>query len=173
MISKLTHEEIVARQLTSSVQRRAPVVVVLDNIRSLNNVGAIFRTADGAGIEKLWLCGITGYPPQGEISKIALGAEESVSWGYAKDAVDVIGEYRRLGYQIVLLEQAHGAVAYDQFIPSCPLCLVVGNEIDGVSDDLVGLADAAIEIPMRGVKNSLNVAVAFGVAVFHLTRIRD
>jgi tRNA G18 (ribose-2'-O)-methylase SpoU len=167
---KLTHEEIVSRQIKNSMQKRAPVSVVLDNIRSLNNVGAIFRTADGAGIEKLWLCGITGYPPQGEISKTALGAEENVPWAYAKNAVDVIKDHKLRGYQIVLLEQAEGSVAHDEFIPTSPVCLVVGNEIDGIADELANMADAAIEIPMQGVKNSLNVAVAFGVAAFSLTR---
>ncbi len=169
-MKKLTHEQILSRQMRCAMQKRLPVSVVLDNIRSLNNVGAIFRTADGAGVEKIWLCGITGYPPQGEISKIALGAEESVPWAYAKRAVDVIQEHRWQGYQIVLLEQAQGSVSYDEFMPSSPVCLVVGNEVDGVADELADLADAAIEIPMRGVKNSLNVAIAFGVAVFHLTQ---
>ena len=170
MIRKLTHEEIVSRQVSCMAQPRAAVAVVLDNIRSLNNVGAIFRTADGAGIEKLWLCGITGYPPRGEISKTALGAEENVPWAYATKALDVVLKYREQGYQIILLEQAHGSVDYDKFHSASPVCLVVGNEIDGVAGELAELADGAVEIPMRGVKNSLNVAVAFGVAVFHLTR---
>ncbi|MBF0331854.1 MAG: RNA methyltransferase [Candidatus Omnitrophica bacterium] len=170
---KLTHEEIVGRQFKASMQKRAPVSVVLDNIRSLNNVGAIFRSADGAGIEKIWLCGITGYPPQGDISKTALGAEESVAWAYARSAMDVIHDHRARGYQILLLEQAEGSIPYDEFVPRSPVCLVVGNEVDGVADELVRLADAAIEIPMCGVKNSLNVAVAFGVVAFRLTRAFD
>ena len=102
-MQKLTHAQIVDRQVVQSQKQRIPVCVVLDNIRSLNNVGAIFRTADGAGIEKLWLCGITGYPPQGEIAKTALGAEESVVWEYAKDILEVVRQHKARGYQIVLL----------------------------------------------------------------------
>ena len=169
MMRKLTHTEIARRQVRSSRQPRMPVSVVLDNIRSLHNVGAIFRTADGAGVEKLWLCGITGYPPQGEIAKTALGAEESVVWEYAKDVVEVVCAHKANGYQIVVLEQVEGGLAYDRFIPSAPVCLVVGNEVDGISDELVKLADVAVEIPMWGVKNSLNAATAFGVVVFYLS----
>jgi 23S rRNA (guanosine2251-2'-O)-methyltransferase len=168
---KLTHAQIVDRQVTRSQKARMPVVVVLDNIRSLHNVGAIFRTADGAGIEKIWLCGITGYPPQGEISKTALGAEESVAWEYVKDIMEVIRQHKAHGYQVVLLEQVDGSTPYDEFIPDKPVCLVVGNEVDGIVDKLEKLADVAVEIPMAGVKNSLNVAVAFGVVAFHLTRV--
>ena len=168
---KLTHAQIVDRQVARSQSVRIPVSVVLDNIRSLHNVGAIFRSADGAGIEKLWLCGITGYPPQGEIAKTALGAEESVAWEYAEDAIEVVRQHKARGYQIVLLEQVDTSISYDEFIPDKPVCLVVGNEVDGIMDELEQLADAALEIPMAGVKNSLNVAVAFGIVAFHLTRV--
>jgi tRNA G18 (ribose-2'-O)-methylase SpoU len=167
---KLTHAQIVARQISENRKPKAPFAVILDNIRSLQNVGAIFRTADGAGVEKLWLCGITGYPPQGGIASTALGAEESVPWEYAKDASEIVRGYKTAGYQIVLLEQTDESVPYDGFIPRGPVCLVVGHEADGVTAGLTGLADAAIEIPMAGVKNSLNVAVAFGIAAFHLAR---
>jgi len=166
---KLTHAQIVDRQVARSRHPRIPVSVVLDNIRSLHNVGAIFRTADGAGVEKLWLCGITGHPPQGEIAKTALGAEESVPWEYARDIVEVVRQHKARGYQIVLLEQVDTSVPYDAFIPGGPVCLVVGNEVEGVMDELEQLADVAVEIPMAGVKNSLNVAVAFGIVAFHLT----
>ena len=168
---KLTHAEIVVRQVTRSQAPRIPVAVLLDNVRSLHNVGAIFRTADGAGLEKVWLCGITGYPPQGEISKTALGAEESVPWEYAKDVLEVVRVYKERGYQIVLVEQAESSIPYDEFLPEKPLCLVLGHEVDGVKEELVKLADVVIEIPMSGVKNSLNVAVAFGVVAFHLAGV--
>jgi 23S rRNA (guanosine2251-2'-O)-methyltransferase len=168
-MQKLTHVQIVDRQVVRSQNPRIPVSVVLDNIRSLNNVGSIFRTADGAGIEKIWLCGITGYPPQGDIAKTALGAEESVAWEYAQDVVEVVRQHKARGYQIVLLEQVDASISYDAFIPDKPVCLVVGNEVDGIMDELAQLADVAVEIPMAGVKNSLNVAVAFGVVAFHLT----
>ena len=165
---KLTHEEIITRQVKKSASPRMPVCVVLNNIRSLHNVGTIFRTADGAGVEKIWLCGITGYPPQGGIAKTALGAENHVPWEYREDVLGLIKELKNKGYQIVLLEQMHGSVAHDTFKTSYPVCLVVGNEIDGIADDLQSLCDAAIEIEMDGIKNSLNVAVAFGIAAYQL-----
>ena len=168
MLRKLTHEEIVTRQVKKVENSRLPLCVVLNNIRSLHNVGTIFRTADGAGIEKIWLCGITGYPPQGGIAKTALGAEDHVPWEYWEDVLSLLKSLKAQGYKIVLLEQMHGSVPHDQFKTESPVCLVVGNEIEGVSEDLQEICDAAIEIEMDGVKNSLNVAVAFGVAVFQL-----
>jgi tRNA G18 (ribose-2'-O)-methylase SpoU len=164
--AKLTHEEIAARQIEFSRKQRVPLVVVLDNIRSLLNVGAIFRVADGVGVEKVFLCGITGYPPQGGIAKTALGAEESVPWEYYKDARTIILELRSKGYTILALEQTRGAVSHAKYTPNSPVCLILGNEVEGISDGLIPLCDAAVEIEMLGIKNSLNVAVAFGIAAF-------
>ena len=141
---------------------------MLNNIRSLYNVGSIFRTADGAGVEKVWLCGITGFPPQAQISKTALGAEERVPWEHFDDALYVIRDLKRQGYQIVLLEQMEGSLDYHAFVPQGPVCLVIGNEIKGISNELVDLCDTAIEIEMAGVKNSLNVSVAFGIVAYHI-----
>jgi tRNA G18 (ribose-2'-O)-methylase SpoU len=165
---KLTHEEIVIRQVKKAEAPRLPLCVVLNNIRSLHNVGTIFRTADGAGVEKIWLCGITGYPPQRGIAKTALGAQDHVPWEFREDVLGLIKELKNEGYQIVLLEQMHGSVAYDEFKAKSRLCLVVGNEVDGIAESLQSLSDAAIEIEMDGIKNSLNVAVAFGIAVYQL-----
>ena len=165
---KLVHEEIVHRQAQKSQAKRLPFCVVLNNIRSLYNVGSVFRTADGVGIEKLWLCGITGYPPQSGVAKTALGAEENVPWEYRKDVLPLLRELKQEGYQIVLLEQIKGSVAHDEFVPKDPVCLVVGNEISGISDDLVSMCDQAVEIDMAGIKNSLNVAVAFGIIGYHI-----
>jgi tRNA G18 (ribose-2'-O)-methylase SpoU len=165
---KLSHEEIVQRQVRKSREPRVPLVVVLDNIRSLHNVGSIFRTADGIGVEKVWLCGITGYPPKGDIAKTALGAEESVPWEFESNVLKAVKVMKERGYEIVMLEQAEGAMNYETYSPKHPVCLVIGNEVEGVSDDVVLLCDHSIEIPMLGVKNSLNVAVAFGVAGFYL-----
>ena len=165
---KLSHEEIVARQVKGLDKTRLPFCVVLNNIRSLHNVGAIFRTADGVGVEKIWLCGITGYPPQGGIAKIALGAEDHVPWEYREDPVVLVEALKKKGYQIVLLEQMAGSVSHDEFEPKVPVCLVIGNEVTGVSEGLTALSDAAIEIEMAGIKNSLNAAVAFGVAAYHI-----
>ena len=153
--------------MSKATQSRLPLCVVVNDIRSLHNVGSIFRTCDGAGVEKLWLCGITGYPPQSEISKTALGAEERVAWEYQKDIVSVIKKLKQQHYQIVLLEQTEDSVMYERFQPQAPTCLVIGNEIGGISDELLPLADAAVEIEMQGIKNSLNVVVAFGIVVYH------
>ncbi|MBP6343028.1 MAG: RNA methyltransferase [Candidatus Omnitrophica bacterium] len=165
---KLAHHEIVERQVTKSSGERLPFCVVLNSIRSLYNVGSLFRTADGIGIEKLWLCGITGYPPQSGIAKTALGAEENVPWDYRKDILSLLRELKGQGYQIVLLEQIAESIPHDQFNPQAPVCLVVGNEISGISDELLTLCDAAVEIDMSGIKNSLNVAVAFGIIGYHI-----
>jgi len=165
---KLTHEEIVSRQKVRMQAPPIPVVVVLNNIRSLYNVGSIFRTADGAGIEKIWLCGITGTPDQPQVKKTALGAEERIPWQYGHDVLKVVGDLKDQGYQVVLLEQMEQSISYHQFIPQKPVCLVIGNEIEGISSPLLGLCDRAIEIEMNGIKNSLNVSVAFGIIAYHL-----
>lgn len=168
MIRKLDHHEIVGRQVSKSKQARLPLCIVLNNIRSLHNVGAIFRTADGIGVEKIWLCGITGYPPQSGIAKTALGAQDHVSWEYRKNILDLVSELKTKGYQIVLLEQMSNSIEHDAFKPRSPICLIVGNEISGISDDLIKLCDQAVEISMDGIKNSLNVAVAFGIIGYHI-----
>ena len=167
LMRKLTHQKIVERQKLRSQQPRLPVCVVLNDIRSLYNVGSIFRTCDGAGFEKIWLCGITGYPPQAEIAKIALGAEERVPWEYRKDACALIKELKRRHYRIILLEQTEESVPFQDFTAEAPLCLVIGNEIGGISDEIAELCDTAVEIEMAGIKNSLNVSVAFGIVAYH------
>ena len=147
-----------------------PFSIILNNVRSLYNVGSLFRTADGVGVEKLWLCGITGIPPDPQISKTALGAEQSVPWEYRRKASEAIRELKSHSYKIVLLEQTAGSIPYQEFEPEGPVCLVLGNEIGGVDDELLPLCDAAVEIEMAGLKNSLNVAVAFGIVAYHLRR---
>src|SRR5580658_3313920 len=120
ILRKLSHEEIDTRQVKKADVPRLPLCVVLNNVRSLHNVGTIFRTADGAGVEKIWLCGITGYPPQGGIAKTALGAEGHVPWEFREDALALIKELKNEGYQIVLLEQMQGSLAHDAFKPRRP-----------------------------------------------------
>lgn len=163
---KLSHEELQARQ--AERKPRLPFTLVLNNIRSLYNVGSIFRTADGAGIEKIWMCGITGIPPDSQISKTALGAEKEVPWEYASDAKICVQKLRADGYTIVLLEQTAESIPYENFDPQGKVCLVLGNEVGGVSESLLPYTDRAIEIEMAGLKNSLNVAVAFGVVAYHI-----
>lgn len=168
LMRKLSHEEITVRQVQKADTPRLPLCVVLNDIRSLHNVGTMFRTADGAGVEKIWLCGITGYPPQGGIAKTALGAQNHVPWEYREDVLALIKELKKQGYQIVLLEQMQGSISHEAFKANSPACLVVGNEMTGIAESLQSLCDAAIEIEMDGIKNSLNVAVAFGIAVYQL-----
>lgn len=166
---KLSHEELQARQ--AGRKPSLPFTLVLNNIRSLYNVGSIFRTADGAGIEKIWMCGITGIPPDNQISKTALGAEKEVPWEYAPDAKECVRKLRAEGYKIVLLEQTAESIPYENFEPEGKICLVLGNEIGGVSESLLPYTDQAIEIEMAGLKNSLNVAVAFGVVAYHIRAV--
>lgn len=164
---KLTHQEVVDRQKDKCKEARLPFVVALNNIRSLYNVGSIFRTSDGAGVEKIWICGITGHPPNNQISKTALGAEEHVEWEYRQDISSVLNELKQKQYQIILLEQTQESCSYDSVDLDAPVCLVLGNEIEGVSSNILQLCDEAIEIEMAGIKNSLNVSVAFGVIAYH------
>ena len=163
---KLTHKEVVDRQKEKLEEPRLPFVVVLNNIRSLYNVGSIFRSSDGAGVEKIWICGITGYPPNNQIAKTALGAQDHVPWEYREDVRSLMEELKAKGYQIVLLEQTRESRSYEAFEPGAPVCLVVGNEVEGVSQNILPYCDAAVEIEMAGVKNSLNVAVAFGIVAY-------
>ena len=163
---KLSHEELQARQVNRKTA--LPFTLVLNNIRSLYNVGSIFRTADGAGVEKIWMCGITGIPPDNQISKTALGAEKEVPWEYCEEAKICIQKLREEGYKIILLEQTAESIPYENYEPDEKVCLVLGNEIGGVSESLLPYTDRAIEIEMAGLKNSLNVAVAFGVVAYHI-----
>jgi tRNA G18 (ribose-2'-O)-methylase SpoU len=165
-LRKLSFDEISKGRGRSGEKPRAPITVIADNIRSLHNVGALFRTADGANIEELVLCGISGTPPRNEIRKTSLGAEESVPWRYAEDAGEAAGELSARGYQIVVLEHTTGSQDYRSAPYRFPLCLIVGHEFHGVQEKLVGMADLAVEIPMHGVKQSLNVSVAFGIAIY-------
>lgn len=147
---------------------RFPVSLVVENVRSMHNVGSFFRSSDGIRLEKIYLTGYTPPPPRPEIFKTALGATESVPWEYNPDPIAVVRQLKQKGYSIVALEQTTKSVPYYRAKFSYPLCLILGNEVDGVSDELIQLADLAIDIPMYGVKHSLNVSVAYGVIIYHL-----
>lgn len=164
--TKLTHQQLLDRQQSSGLDISLPVEVVLDNVRSGNNVGSIFRTADAVGIKKLWLCGITGYPPNPQVTKTSLGSELVVDWAYEKDILSVIESRREAGYEIVSLEQTAESEDYRTFQSDKPICLIVGHEVEGVSEAVVAKSHRAIEVPMRGIKISLNVAVAFGIVAY-------
>jgi 23S rRNA (guanosine2251-2'-O)-methyltransferase len=172
-LRKLRHEEI-ARTPYEEIasKKRYPLVIVVDNVRSLYNVGSIFRSCDGALVEKLYLCGYTPHPPRKEISKTALGADETVPWEYVSDVRDALRRLKAEGRRIAALEHTTGGVScFDLSTDLFPLAVVVGNEIAGVSDDALALCDMAIEIPMYGVKQSLNVAVATGIICFEIVRV--
>jgi tRNA G18 (ribose-2'-O)-methylase SpoU len=149
---------------------KLPVRVVLDNVRSLYNVGAFFRTADAAGIEALHLCGCTGTPPHRGIAKTALGAEEQVAWDHTWDTGERIRELRERGYEVVAIETTPHAVDLFDWVPRFPVCVIFGHEVAGLSPEVEGLADTHIRIPMLGMKHSLNVATAAGVVLFELLR---
>ncbi|MDD5751332.1 MAG: RNA methyltransferase [Candidatus Peribacteraceae bacterium] len=144
------------------------LILLAHNIRSLWNVGSFFRTGDAFGVEKIYLTGYTATPPRREISKTALGAEEFVPWKFEQDPVKVIKVLKRKGYVIVALEQAKKAVVLSDYEPPSKVCLIVGHEVLGVSKELLKLCDAIVHIPMQGKKESLNVAVAAGIALHRL-----
>lgn len=148
---------------------KIPVVIVLDNVRSLHNVGSAFRTADAFLVEKIILTGITGTPPNREIHKTALGATDSVPWEYVDQPAQAVSVLKNYGYTIVCVEQTDESKLLQEFeaVPSGKWALVFGNEVNGVSEDVISLADEAIEIPQGGSKHSLNVSVCLGIVVWH------
>ena len=148
---------------------RPPLVGILENVRSLWNVGSIFRSADGAGVGQLLLCGFTAHPPRKEISKTALGAEEAVPWEYWSRAPQACQALREAGYLVLALEQTPTSQNLAEIELSSPVAFVVGHEITGVSAETLAQCDGAVHLPMRGMKQSLNVAVAFGVAAYGLS----
>ncbi len=176
-MKKLSHAEISANRAKPDKLhevKRAPVYALIDSVRSSYNVGSIFRTSDGAMIEKLYLCGYTPHPPNKDILKTALGATESVPWEYIKDPVEAVRKLKSEGVKIAALEQTDsGRNYYEIEKEEYPVCLVVGNEITGVSAPLIKECDFALEIPQYGIKQSLNVAVAYGIAIFELRKIFD
>ena len=151
---------------------KIPVMVVLDNVRSQNNIGSVFRTADAFRLEGIVLCGITATPPHREIHKTALGATESVDWEYRKETIAAIRELKEKGYRILSVEQTEDAVLLDklEFASGQKIALVFGHEIRGVSQEVVDLSDGCIEIPQFGTKHSLNISVAAGIVIWEVFR---
>lgn len=149
---------------------RLPAAVLLDNVRSMYNVGAFFRSADGVCLEKICLCGITAHPPKKAISKTALGAEELVPWEHSWDAVKVAEGMRSSGFGVAAIETSSHSVDLFDWQPSFPVCVAFGNEVDGLSPELLEMADTHVRIPMLGKKTSLNVATAAGIVLYELLR---
>jgi len=152
---------------------RLPLCVLIDDVRSLWNVGSIFRTADACGVREILLCGITGCPPRGQIAKTALGAEQAVAWRYLADAGEALGQSGAAGYTAVAVETSPGAVIFEEFEWPSKVCLVIGNEVAGVTPSVLEACEHHVSIPMRGVKDSLNVAVAFGIVAHHVSRVME
>ncbi|MDA1060190.1 MAG: RNA methyltransferase [bacterium] len=168
-MKKIEHEDIQKMKPSISElksKKRSDFYVLLENVRSLYNVGSIFRTSDAVLLKKLYLCGFTGFPPRNEISKTALGAEELVPFEHHDDAIKLVKKLKCAGIKIVAVELAEGAVDYSEAEYDFPVCFVLGHEVEGISDELMEHVDMAISVPMLGRANSLNVAVCYGIIVY-------
>ena len=149
---------------------KLPVVIVLDNVRSMENIGSFFRTADAFRIGAIYLCGITARPPHREIHKTALGADESVDWQYFETTAEACEHLKSIGYKIFAVEQVENSIKLDDFTPEEKSAYIFGNEVDGVDDAVLPYCEQAIEIPQEGTKHSLNVSVSGGIIMYHLFR---
>lgn len=172
-MKKLVTEEII--RITTEefkASKKIPLVVVLDGIRSLNNVGSIFRTSDAYRVEKIILCGITATPPNAEIHKSALGAEFSVDWQQFDDTLEALRVLKEEGYKILAVEQATDSISLDDFVPAEGerYAIIMGNEVNGVQQEAIDMSDGCIELPQYGTKHSLNVAVTAGIVIYNIAR---
>jgi tRNA G18 (ribose-2'-O)-methylase SpoU len=170
---KLANEELQRKSIEEfRGAGKTPVIIVLDNVRSLNNVGSVFRTADAFLVEAVYLCGITGTPPHKEIQKTALGATESVTWKYFKSTLEAVEELKASGYTVYAIEQAESAIMLNNFMPSKrqKLATIFGNEVKGVEQEVIDASTDVIEIPQVGTKHSLNISVSVGIVMWDLFR---
>jgi tRNA G18 (ribose-2'-O)-methylase SpoU len=168
---KLENSELDRKSVTDfKLANKTPIVIILDDIRSLHNIGSVFRTSDAFLIEKIYLCGITATPPNKEIHKTALGATDTVAWEYAKDVLEVITKLKAENTTVYAIEQVENAVFLDNFQPinETKYALVFGNEVYGVSQEAIKMCDGCIEIPQLGTKHSLNISVSAGIVVWDL-----
>jgi len=149
---------------------RLPISILVENIRSVHNVGSIFRSADGFGAEKIYLSGYTAHPPREDLHKTALGAEDAVPWEYFENPLDAVEVIKKQGIPLILIEQTKQSKSMYEIDWEFPVCFIVGNEVSGVSEELSAMADIHVELPMRGVKQSLNVSVATGVVGYEFSR---
>ena len=153
-------------------QAKIPIVVILDDVRSMHNVGSVFRSADAFLVESICLCGFTPQPPHRDIQKTALGATETVAWAHYSRTQDAVRAYRERGYALFAIEQVHDSIALHEFIlnPNEKYALVFGNEVNGVDEEVIGMCDGAIEIPQLGAKHSLNISVSAGIVLWELSK---
>ncbi len=167
---KLKNEELHRLSLNAfKLSEKKPIVLVLDNIRSLNNIGSVFRTSDGFGIHEIHLCGITAQPPHREIQKTALGATDSINWKHFKSTSESIKELKAQGYTIVSIEQVENRTWLNEFEvkPQQKYALVFGHEVNGVQQEIINSSDEVIEIPQHGTKHSFNLSVSVGICLWH------
>ncbi len=174
---KLTMDELGRKSIADfKMANKKPIVVVMDNIRSMHNVGSVFRTSDGFLIDGICLCGFTPQPPHRDIHKTALGATETVDWVYYENTVDAVKDLQQRGYQVYAIEQTEGSISLEQFkqlhpnASDHPLAFVFGNEVDGVDQEVIGICDGVIEIPQWGMKHSLNISVAAAIVLWEFVR---
>ena len=172
---KLSMDELGRKSLTEfKAAEKQPIVVILDNIRSMHNVGSVFRTADGFLLEGIILCGFTPQPPHRDIQKTALGATESVDWWYVQNTLDAVNDFKSKGYKVYAVEQAQGSISLEKFsgMNNAPLALVFGNEVEGVAAEVIATCDGCIEIPQEGMKHSFNISVAAGIVLWEMVRTK-
>jgi len=168
---KLANAELERKNIDEfKVAQKTPIIVILDDIRSLHNIGSVFRTSDAFLIEKIYLCGITAVPPNKEIHKTALGATETVAWEYAKDVLEIIHQLKQESIKVYSVEQTENAIMLDDFQPeiNTKYALIFGNEVKGVSQEAINFSDGVIEIPQLGSKHSLNISVSAGIVIWDL-----
>ncbi|MBT3621624.1 MAG: RNA methyltransferase [Flavobacteriales bacterium] len=151
--------------------KKTPITIVLDNVRSALNVGSVFRTSDAFLIENIILCGITAQPPNKDIRKAALGATDSVNWSFEKNTIDAVSKLKEDGYHIMGIEQADKSSKLNDFtLPNKPIAIIMGNEVKGVSQEVIDICDEVMEIPQFGTKHSLNISVTTGIVIWELWR---
>ncbi len=174
---KLTMDELGRKSVEDfKMANKKPIVVVMDNIRSMHNVGSVFRTSDGFLIDGICLCGFTPQPPHRDIHKTALGATETVDWVYYENTTDAVDALKQKGYKVYAIEQTEGSISLEQFkqlhpnISEQPVAFVFGNEVDGVDEDVIAACDGVIEIPQWGMKHSLNISVAAAIVLWEFVR---
>lgn len=168
---KLKNSELNRKSVTEFKDaNKTPIIVILDNIRSSNNVGSVFRSSDAFLIEKIYLCGITATPPNKDIQRTALGATDSVTWEYAEDTLTVVKQLQEDGVYVASIEQAENSILLNNFTPpnGQKMAIIMGNEVKGVQQEVVSSSDACIEIPQHGTKHSLNISVTCGVVLWDL-----
>jgi tRNA G18 (ribose-2'-O)-methylase SpoU len=168
---KLKNHELNRKNITDfKAANKTPLIVILDNIRSLNNVGSVFRTSDAFLIEKIFICGITATPPHKDIQKTALGATDSVNWEYAEDALSLVKKLQKEGVKIVSIEQADDSTLLQDFIPeqNQKYAVIFGNEVKGVQQNIVDTSEYCVEIPQYGTKHSFNISVSVGIVLWDL-----